>query len=87
MKRFSQENSYIFPQKELEPPIFLRKKILYKLLYFLEDLVDSLYMAFTYAPYRAPRKARANNEKLKSARNEHNLKNKSFYAYENVMRM
>ena len=42
-------------------------------------------MAFTYARYRAPRKARANNEKLKSARNEH--KNVSFYAYENVMRL
>ena len=31
-------------------------------------------MAFTYARYRAPRKARANNEKLKSARNEHKMK-------------
>ena len=37
-------------------------------------------MAFTYARYRAPRKAHASNEKLKSARNEH--KNESFYAYE-----
>ena len=42
-------------------------------------------MAFTYARYRAPRKARANSEKLKSARNEH--KNESFNAYENVMRL
>ena len=42
-------------------------------------------MAFTYAGYRAPRKARANNEKLKPARNEH--QNESFYAYENVMRL
>ena len=42
-------------------------------------------MAFTYARYRAPRKARANNEKLILARNEH--KNESFYAYENVMRL
>ena len=42
-------------------------------------------MAFTDARYRAPRKARANNEKLKSARNEH--KNVSFYAYENVIRL
>ena len=39
-------------------------------------------MAFTYARYRAPRKARANNEKLKSARNEH--KNVSFYQYEKM---
>ena len=31
----------VFPQNELKPPIFLRKKFLYKLLYFLEDLVDS----------------------------------------------
>ena len=42
-------------------------------------------MAFTYARYRAPRKARASNEKLKSARNEQ--KNEIFYAYENVMRL
>ena len=41
MKRFSRGNSYIFPQNELKP-IFLRKNFLYKLLYFLEDLVDSL---------------------------------------------
>ena len=38
-------------------------------------------MALTYAWYWAPRKAQANNEKLKSARNEHN--NESFYMYEN----
>ena len=44
-----------------------------------------LFMAFTYARYRAPRKANASNEKLKSARNKH--KNESFYAYENVMRL
>ena len=43
------------------------------------------YMAFTDAHYRAPRKARANNEKLMSAWNEH--KNKRFYVYENVMRL
>ena len=42
-------------------------------------------MAFTYARYRAPLKAHANNEKLKSTRTEH--KNESFYAYENVIRM
>ena len=42
-------------------------------------------MAFTYVRYRAPRKASASNEKLKSARNEHN--NESFYVYENVMRL
>ena len=41
-------------------------------------------MALT-ARYRAPRKARASNEKLKSARNEH--KNESFYVYEKVMRL
>ena len=41
-------------------------------------------MAFTYARYWVLRKAGANNEKLKSTQNEH--KNKSFYAYENVMR-
>ena len=35
------------------------------------------------AHYRAPRKACANNEKLKSAWNEH--KNESFYAYENLI--
>ena len=34
-------------------------------------------MTFAYARYRAPRKTRGNNEKLKSARNEH--KNESFY--------
>ena len=39
-------------------------------------------MAFTYARHRAPHKARANNEKLKFARNEH--KNERFCAYENV---
>ena len=42
-------------------------------------------MAFTYARYRAPRKARASNEKLKSAQNKH--KKESSYAYENVMRL
>ena len=42
-------------------------------------------MAFTYAPYREPHKACANNEKLKSVLNEH--KNESFYANENVMRL
>ena len=42
-------------------------------------------MAITFACYRAPRKARANNGKLKSARNDQ--KNESFYAYENVMRL
>ena len=44
-----------------------------------------LNMAFTHARYRAPRKARASNEKLKSARNGH--KKESVYAYENVMRL
>ena len=42
-------------------------------------------MAFTYARYPVPRKAHANNEKLKSTRNEH--KNESFYAFNNVMRL
>ena len=42
-------------------------------------------MALTYARFQAPRKARANNEKLKSAQKEH--KNENFYAYENVMRL
>ena len=45
-------------------------------------------MAFTYAAaarYRAPHKAGASNEKLKSAWNEH--KNESSYPYENVMRL
>ena len=42
-----------------------------------------LYMAFTYVRYRAPRKARASNEKLKSARNEY--KTERLYAYENVI--
>ena len=42
-------------------------------------------MAFTYARYGAPHKARVNNEKLQLARNEH--KNESFNAYENVMRL
>ena len=41
--------------------------------------------AFTYAHYRAPCKAHANNEKVKSVGNEH--KNESFYEYENVMRL
>ena len=44
-----------------------------------------LLIAFTYARYQVPGKAHAKNEKLKSARNEHN--NESFYAYENVMRL
>ena len=44
-----------------------------------------LNMAFTHARYRAPRKARASNEKLKFARNGH--KKESVYAYENVMRL
>ena len=35
---------------------------------------------FTYACYRAPRKAHANNEKLKSTRNEHKMNG-------NVMRL
>ena len=43
MKRFSRENSYIFPQNELELPIFLRKNS-YINSYFLEDLVDSLFI-------------------------------------------
>ena len=42
-------------------------------------------MAFTYARYRAARKAHTSNEKLKSTRNEHKIE--SFYAYENVMRL
>ena len=46
MKQFSRENSYIFPPNELKHPIFLKKKFLYKLLYFLEDLVDSLDMLY-----------------------------------------
>ena len=44
-----------------------------------------LIHGFYLCSYRAPRKARANNEKVKSARNEN--KNESFYAYENVMRL
>ena len=42
---------------------------------------------FPYACYRAPapRKACANNEKLKSAQSKH--KNENFYTYENVMRL
>ena len=45
----------------------------------------SVHTGFTYAHYRAPCKAHAYNEKLKSAQNEH--KNESFYAYINVMRL
>ena len=48
MKRFSRENSYIFPQNELTSYIS-QKNFLYKLLYFLEDLVDSLcVLSFVY---------------------------------------
>ena len=51
----------------------------------IQERTCCLYTAITYARYRVPHKAHANNEKLKSAQNEH--KNESFYAYENVMRL
>ena len=54
------------------------------ILQFTRARVVNTWLLF-YARYRAPRKAHANNDKLKSARNEH--KNQSFYAYENVMRL
>ena len=42
-------------------------------------------MTFTYARYRAPRKARANNEELKFP--GMSIKTKTLNSYENVMRL
>ena len=46
MKRFSRENSYIFSSKCAKTSYISLKKILYKLLYFGEDLVDSLNLCY-----------------------------------------